>query len=144
MRIRILVLALLAALSLTSVALADKGRPAGKGKPERSSAPCKPTVSVILRGTLLSTSTDSFEMDVKRANRHGRMLKGKQTVKVGDGTKLKREGTEAKLADLKVGDRVQAHVRSCKRSGGGPVLVAKRVFAHPAKPAESASSGDHE
>ena len=67
MKLRILALAVATALIPASVALA-------KGKPSPTGDNCRPQVSFILKGTFTSLGTDSFQMNVTHANRHGREI----------------------------------------------------------------------
>ena len=125
MKLRILALAVATALIPASVALA-------KGKPSPTGENCRPKVSFILKGTFTSLGTDSFQMHVTHANRHGRAFLGDQEVKFNDSTRFRRMG-HATPADLAPNDRLKVQVRGCKR--GDPTtmeLLAKRVVAHPA------------
>lgn len=123
----------------------QKGKGRGRGK--QSGTACRPTVSFVLKGEFVSATvaTDgsgSFALLVKRANKHGRALVGKQvTVETGPFTKMKRRG-HASLGQLAAGDRVVAQVRACKVGGDATAasakLYASRVVAHPKR------SGDDE
>jgi hypothetical protein len=128
MKVRILVLALATALIGASVATA-------KGKPSPTGDNCRPRVSFILKGTLTSLGTDSFHMNVVKANRHGRAFLGDREIKVSDMTRFRRMG-HATMADLVLNDRLKVQVRGCKHGDPATMeLLAKRVVAHPA-PAE--------
>jgi hypothetical protein len=149
---RIILLIALFALGLAASSFAVAKPPAGKG-PNASStttpdpATCRPKVAVILKGQFLSGGGDSFSMDVKRSNYHGRDLVGKPlTLKVDEKTKFRRNGP-AKLTDFKSGDRLNVQARACKQKKGAPPspnpppMLAKRVTGHPANPSGS-ESGD--
>jgi hypothetical protein len=132
---------LVAALAVTAVASAGE-RPGKPAKPETSKAwkpgTCHKKRAVLLRGTFLQAGTDSFTMNVTRANRHGRALTGEQTVKTDARTKIRRQGKEgpAALADLVANDRLKVLAR-CKpgETAGSVELLARHVRAHPPKPA---------
>ena len=93
----------------------------------------------------MAAGGESFTMNVLRANRHGRTLKGEQTLSVNDKTKIKRRGKTgpAALADLVKDDRLQVVAR-CKpgETAGSFTLLAKLVLARPAKPAVPAPESD--
>ncbi len=111
-----------------------------KGGSDKPAAECR-RGHVVLKGVLVSVGVDSFVMEVKLANEHGRALAGKKvTVLVYVKTKISREG-EASLSDLKPGDRIGVVARLCKGADQAePTLLAKRVVAHPPK-AEGESGG---
>jgi hypothetical protein len=151
MKVRLSLLTAALVALVATVAAPAKDRPAQPGA-------CKPTVSFILKGTLASVDAagGSFAMDVKAANKHGRQYKGQNGVQVmvDQKTKFRRNG-RAQLSDLVVGDRLVAQVRACKDAAqqqpaadpnapqpapaAAPALLAKRVVAHPAKPASPES-----
>ena len=112
--------------------------PPGKGKPETTGSVCKPKVTVVLKGTLTSSSAASLGMDVKRGNRWGRAYTtlGTATLVVDNSTKIRRNGKKL-VSNLAVGDRVLVQARACKAAltaeGTPPALTAVRVVAHPAK-----------
>jgi len=141
MRFRIsLLTVLVTALALAAAAFAHEGgaRP-DKGRPDRP-APCRHG-HVALKGTFMAAGEDSFTMNVLRANRHGRSLKGEQTLSVNEKTKIKRRGKEgrASLADLVKDDRLQVVARCTPGEAAGSfTLLAKLVLARPAKPAAPA------
>ena len=122
MRLKILVLALVASLVAVSAAVA-KDHP-GKGHKPKTGAGCKPAVTVMLAGTLAADvdpqdGDTSFVLTVKNANRHGRAYKqaGKS------------------LGALAPNDRVHVTAKACKadlKAGGMPDLTARQVGAHPA------------
>jgi hypothetical protein len=102
-------------------------------------AQCRPHVMLVLKGTYVSGTADatgvgSFAMEVTRANRHGRLLAGKQaTVLTDAATKVRRQG-KATLSALQAGDRLNVHVRACKRADVATLqLLAKHVIAAPAR-----------
>jgi hypothetical protein len=133
MRLRILMLVVVTAFLTASVAIAKDGpRP---GVPEDGAAgACKPVRPLILKGTFLSGGTDSFQMQVRKANRHGRALRGTREIKVNAQTKFRRAGNAATLASLQLNDRVHVKVRACKRAQVMSMeLLARRVVAHAPK-----------
>ena len=148
---RIALLVALFALGLSAASFAVAKPPPGKGKGKDKSSTststtadpenCHPKVSVILKGDFVSGGGDSFTMDVKQANSHGRKYVGKPlTLKVDSKTSFKRNGP-AKLADFKAGDRLNVQARACKvkknapasSNAAPPAMLAKRVTGHPAK-----------
>ena len=106
---------------------------AGKGRPARLGESCRPRVSLILRGVVVSVASDSLVVDVRRANKHGRALAGKQvTIGVRAATKIRRFG-KADLSDLEESDLVKVQVRACKSQDAGKMtLLARRIVARPA------------
>lgn len=137
-----LLILLVAALALSAAAFAGE-RPGKPGTPETSRAQkpgaCHKRRAVLLKGTFVEAGTSSFTINVRKANRHGRGLQGDQTVTVDEQTKLRRKGKEgeAALADLVKDDRLLVLAR-CKpgEAAGSFTLLARLVFARPAKPAE--------
>ena len=134
-----LLMLLVAALAITAGAAAGD-RP---GKPENNrldrSAPCRHK-NVLLKGTFMAAGTDSFTMNVLKGNRAGRKLKGEQTVSVDEKTKMRRKGKhgQAALADLVKDDQLLVHARCTPGEAAGSfTLLARKVRAKPAKPAES-------
>ena len=105
-----LVLACFAVAGL-AVSSAVAAPPEGKGKP-RTGEGCKPKIAVVLKGTLVSATATSLNMNVTGANRWGRAWKTAGTASVTlDTTKTKVRGGGMKtiadlLAKLKAGDRV--------------------------------------
>lgn len=155
---RIGFLAALFVLGLSAASFAVAKPPPGKGKDKGSTststpsdpASCHPKVAVILKGDFVSGGGDSFTMDVKHANSHGRQYVGKPlTLKVDSKTSFKRNGP-AKLSDFKAGDRLNVQARACKASKNAapssnaapPAMLAKRVTGHPAKASGSDDDGD--
>jgi hypothetical protein len=161
---RIAVLLALFCLGLLAASFAvakpppGKGKPEGKGKKTTSTstsadpATCHPKISVILKGEFASGAGESFTMDVKRSNFHGRDLVGKPlTLMVDDKTRFVRQGP-AELSDYEAGDRLNVQARACKKQKkqkgassqapaadqAPPLMLAKRVVGRPANPAESA------
>jgi hypothetical protein len=134
---------LVVALALSAAAVAGNGNP-GNPEKKRENRPgaCHKKRAVVLKGTFIEAGTDSFTMNVRKANRHGRALKGEQTVAVDAKTKLKRRGKEGQsaLADLVEDDRLHVLAR-CKpgETAGSFTLLARLVLARPAKPAEPAA-----
>jgi len=148
---RIVLLLAVFALGLSAASFAVAKPPPGKGKGKDKATPtsttvtdpasCRPQVSVILKGEFVSGGGDSFTLDVKQSNFHGRDLVGKPlTLKVDDKTSFKRNGP-AELADFEAGDRLNVQARACKAkknaptapNAAPPALLAKRVTGHPAK-----------
>jgi hypothetical protein len=115
-----------------------KGKPETAGKPATTGALCRPEVTVVLKGTLTSSSAGSLGMDVKQGNRWGRAYTtlGTATLAVDNSTKIRRNGKKL-VSDLAVGDRVLVQARACKvdltAEGAPPALTAVRVVAHPTK-----------
>jgi hypothetical protein len=153
---RIVLLVALFALGLFAASFAVAKPPPGKGKDKGSSTTsstaldpqtCRPKISVILKGEFVAASVDSFTMNVRHANLHGRALAGATlTLRVDAKTSYKRNGP-AKLTDFKAGDRLNVQARACKASktagsdstAGAPAMLAKRVTGHPAKASDSQS-----
>ena len=138
MKIKMLIAGLAVAGLAASSAIAAP--PEGKGKPDTTGPACKPKVTVVLKGTLVSASASSLNMNVTRANRWGRAYKtaGSASVTLDDKTKVRGKGmkTVADLAERKAGDRVLVQARVCKedlKDSNMPALTASKVIAHPAK-----------
>jgi hypothetical protein len=146
MRLKILVLALVASLVAVSAAVA-KDHP-GKGPKPKTGTACKPSVTVMLAGTLAADvdpqdGDTSFVLTVKGSNRHGRAYKqaGTATILVDSKTRVRREGANT-LGALAPSDRVHVTAKACKadlKAGGMPDLTARQVGAHPADAAEPSS-----
>jgi hypothetical protein len=114
----------------------------GRGSSEQRALGCRPTVALVLAGTVVGTpGANQFSMRVTRANRHGRELNGKQaTIEVLPATKIRRRGP-ADLSDLRDGDWALVQARACRPSTRSPLrLVAKTVVAYPRTAARSAST----
>jgi len=96
-----------------------------KGKPPAQGPGCKPSITVILKGTLTSdpgVGATSFTMNVTgMTNAHGKSLKGLGvTILVDATTKVRRQG--AKTIDaLALGDRALVQIKRCK--GDLPLTV---------------------
>ena len=107
-----------------------------KGKSPATEAGCKPSVSVVLKGSLTATP---LSIDVASANRWGRAYvagTSSAEIEVDGETKVRRQGKKM-LTDLVVGDRVLVQAKVCTRDlaeGATPDLTASKVIAHPAKP----------
>lgn len=142
MKLRLLLTVLgvvvLSASSALAAPPAGKGKPETAGKPATTGALCKPKVTVVLKGTLTSSSAASLGVAVKQGNRWGRAWTtlGTATLTVDDSTKIRRNGKKL-VTDLVVGDRVLVQARACKADltaeGTPPALTAVRVVAHPTK-----------
>jgi hypothetical protein len=146
MRLKILVLALVASLVAVSAAVA-KDHP-GKGPKPKTGAGCKPAATVMLAGTLAAEvdpqdGDTSFVLTVQRSNRHGRAYRqaGTATILVDAKTRVRREGAKT-LGALAPNDRVHVTAKACKadlKAGGMPDLTARQVGAHPAATTEPSS-----
>jgi hypothetical protein len=146
MRLKILVLALVSALVAVSAAVA-KDHP-GNG-PKSKSHGCKPSVAVMLAGTLAADvdpqdGDASFVLTVKHSNRHGRAYKaaGTATILVDAKTRVRRQGAKS-LGALAPNDRVHVTAKACKvdlKNGGTPDLTARKIGAHAAAPPAEPSS----
>ncbi len=102
-------------------------------KPAKTGVGCRPRVALVLKGTLVSTATTSFNMQVTRTNRHAYARVGTTvSVTVDAKTKIVRRGPST-LAKLVVGDRLNVQARACKAERDTAVLLAKRVVATPVK-----------
>ena len=134
---------LLAALAVAGLAVSSAvaAPPEGKGKP-RTGEGCKPKITVVLKGTLVSASTTSLSMNVTGANRWGRVYKNAvANVTLDTKTKVRGGGMKSVadlVAKLKAGDRVLVQARVCKDELKDPVttkpaLTATKVIGHPAK-----------
>jgi hypothetical protein len=132
----------LASLAVAGLAVSSAvaAPPEGNGKPT-SGEGCKPKISVVLKGTLVSASTTSLSMNVTGGNRWGRAYKTAGTASVTLDSKTKVRGGGMKtvadlVADLKAGDRVLVQARVCKadlKENAKPALTASKVVGHPAK-----------
>jgi hypothetical protein len=140
MKVKMILLTLASAAITASVAIAAP--PAGKGKPPTTGPGCKPSVSVVLTGTVAVAPGASpvlpFSLMVtaKHAN-HKAYVTATQpvAVTVTTTTKISRKGGDKSLADLLAGDRVTIHARACKadlKGGATPALTATKVDAHSA------------
>jgi hypothetical protein len=147
MKLRVLVVSLVALGLSASIAIAapppGKGKPtspgnsATAGKPLPTGATCKPKVTVVLKGTVDSSSTGSLSVDVTSANRWGRAyVPGTVQVTVTPETKVRRNGNTTPITGLLPGEWVLVQARACKGELTGtplptPALTAVRVVAHP-------------
>ena len=152
MKFRILVLALATALLGASVAVASDNSGHGNRPGTRPGKPatgpgCRPRVKVILKGTLANDpaeSDTSFQMNVIRANRHGRAYVSAAqpiTINVDSKSKFRRKAKGSAptktLDSLAMGDRVLVGAKACKAdlaNGATPDLTARHVRARPALP----------
>ena len=126
------------ALALVGASVAIAAPPAGKGKPPTTGAGCKPMVAVILNGTLAADAGSapvSLSVNVSSGNHFAAAWKNHAVpVALASSTKVNRQG-DKNAADLKSGDKVKIHARSCKadlENNAMPSLTATRVTAHPA------------
>jgi hypothetical protein len=137
MKVRVVLVGLVALGLSASVAVAAP--PPGKGKPLPTGPTCKPKVTVVLKGTVDSSSTSSLSVDVTSANRWGRAYvpgAAMTPVTVTTETKVRRNGNTTPITGLLKGDRVLVQARACKADLVGnppptPALTAVRVVAHP-------------
>ncbi len=136
MRIKPLLLLLAGAALVVPVATA-------KGPPPKNGTGCKPKVSVVLKGTLTTdpgVGDTSFNMDVTRANKHGKSLVTKPTatnvtITLDSKTIIRRNGKKT-VEWLALNDRAVVVIRVCKAdlpltTGTVDDVAAKRVTAHP-------------
>jgi hypothetical protein len=146
-----LAVGLMASLAVAAPAKGPKGNTntTTTTKVKKAKKVCRPNVSLILKGTLVSVAEDqlSFTMDVKQTNKHAKALyKGKTvSVQVNAKTKIKRLGKRVTLSELKIGDRLNVQARLCKMKKGTVVTeiappLAVRVVAKPAKPAPTTTT----
>lgn len=146
-----LAVGLMASLAVAAPAKGPKGNTntTTTTKVKKAKKVCRPNVSLILKGTLVSVADDelSFTMDVTQTNRHAKALyKGKTvSVQVNAKTKIKRLGKRVTLSKLTIGDRLNVQARLCKLKKGTVVVetappLAVRVVARPAKPAPTTTN----
>ena len=138
MRLKFLILALVASLVAVSAAVA-KDHP---GKGPKAGHACKarwPSFSRACSAPMSTrrTATRRFTMLVKRSNRHGRAYKkaGSATLMVDAKTRVNRLGAH-NLGALAPNDRLLVTAKVCRadlKNGATPDLTARRVLAHPAK-----------
>jgi hypothetical protein len=138
MRTKVLLATVVVGCLAASAAVAAP--PPGKGKPPATGQGCKPSVTVVLKGSLAATpgaSATSLSVTVKSANRHGRAYvtaTQPTAVLVDEDTKVRRRGKKS-IGDLLMGDRVLVQAKVCKADlaqAAPPALTATRVVAHPA------------
>jgi hypothetical protein len=138
MRLKFLILALVASLVAVSAAVA-KDHP---GKGPKAGHACKARVAVMLKGSLApdvdpADGDTSLTMLVKHANRFGRAYKkaGSATLAVDAKTRVNRLGAH-NLGALAPSDRLLVIAKVCRadlKKGATPDLTARGVLAHPAK-----------
>ena len=132
---------LVLAAALAAVFATTASAAPGKGKPPATGTNCKPSVAVVLKGTLAAAggSTVPFDLavNVTSGNTHSaawRKLGQPLAISVTSSTKINRQGHHAST-DLQAGDRVVVQARACKADTVAamvPSLTAMRVTAHPA------------
>ena len=119
---------------------ATAGAAPSKGKPPATGTNCKPSVAVILTGTLHADGAAApFDLSVtvtggNKASSGWKKLPQPLAVHVTSATKINRNG-DGNPAHLKTGDRVNIQARACKADTVAaqlPSLTAVRVTAHPA------------
>jgi hypothetical protein len=138
----------LAAVVATALAVpaAMAAAPPGKGKPSPTGPGCKPNVTVILKGKLMSDpglGATSFLLQVTRANNHGKSLLNATaplsvTIAVDSNTKIRRQGKKT-IDALALNDRAVVQLRRCKAdlplsTGTVDDVAASRVTAQAPKP----------
>ncbi len=131
----------LTAIAMVAASVAVAAPPSGKGKPAPTGPGCKPSVTVILTGTLTddpAAGATLITMNVRGTNAHGKSLKGLGVSILLDAkTKIRRQGAKSVDA-LALNDRVNIQLRRCK--GDLPLtsatvddVAATRVTARAAK-----------
>jgi hypothetical protein len=127
-------------LGLFGAAIALAAPPAGKGKPSATGPGCKPSIAVILKGTLAGnggTVPFALPVNVTGGNKFAAAFKNATqpiSVQVESATKIQRQG-DRNAANLKSGDVVNVRARACKADlahGATPSLTAIQVVAHTA------------
>ena len=143
---KLVTVALATAALAVSSATADPGH--GKGKPT-----CKPA-PVMLAGTLANdpaTSDTSFQLDVKHANKLGRLYAkaaNPVTVNVDAKTLYRKAGAASTLDAMALNDRALIFAKVCRAdvrkamqtSGTLPALTARLVLDKGPKPDTSSDS----
>ena len=106
--------------------------PPTKGKPATTGAGCKPSIAVVLKGTLTAPGTAvSLSVNVTGGNKFAAAFKGHTTaVTLTPTTKINRAGDHT-ATHLLSGDRVNIQAKACKAAIGS-ALTATRVTAHAA------------
>jgi hypothetical protein len=130
--LRFAALAIIGSLAVASIALAqDAPQPSspdgawGQG--------CRPKHTLVLRGRFLAGGGTSFQMDVRRATRRPRALRGARELEINAHTRFRRDGRPSSLRALRETDRLLVLVRACQPADAmGIDLLAKRVFARSA------------
>jgi hypothetical protein len=108
--------------------------------PKQAKPVCKPVVSYILRGIVVSVGSDTVVMHVTAGNAHARVFAGQDvTLAVGTTTKIRRDGP-AELSKLLAGDRLIVQVRGCKSAGATVAVAAVGIVAHAAPAGDEATS----
>ena len=128
------------AIALLGASIAVAAPPAGKGKPATTGAGCKPSIAVVLKGTLAgngAAAPSALSVTVSGGNHFAAAFKKAVqplAIQITTSTKISRQG-DKNPADLKSGDRVNIQAKACKAdlaNGAAPGLTAARVVAHPA------------
>jgi hypothetical protein len=141
MKLKMLICAIAAAALTTSAAVAAP--PAGKGnKPATTGTGCKPTVTLVLHGTVAaapgSSPTLPFQLmvTVTSTNSLGKHYVNTTPagITVSSATRVSRQGSHS-LSSLLANDKVTIQAATCKAdlaNGATPALTARMVSAHPA------------
>ena len=89
----------LTAIAMVAASVAVAAPPSGKGKPASTGPGCKPSVTVILTGTLTddpAAGATLMTMNVTGTNAHGKSLKGLGVSILLDAkTKIRRQGAKS-------------------------------------------------
>jgi hypothetical protein len=130
-----------AALATAAIAASGATADPGHGNSGKSQTRCRPA-PVMLAGLLANqpaTGDTSFQLDVKHANRLGRLYAkatNPVTVNVSDTTHYRKAGAVSTFAALTLNDRVRVFAKVCRadvkkatQSGGAlPDLTARLVL----------------
>ena len=149
----LVVLGVAAAMGIPVADAAAKGHGDGHGhKPAASENHGKghgpKTRALNLKGTVTAVGDGTIDVLVKKANHHGKDLRGKTvTVDVSNARIVVRDVNgdgNRDLADVAVGDRVGVHSRIAKGSAPDPAqpIVAKRVIDKGAPRTSENTGGD--
>ena len=138
----------LAAFPAAAAAKGDHGAP-DKGKPAHADR-AKPT-NYEFKGLVTAVGAGSVSFEVRAGNNRGRKLKGQVlTLDVSEAKIVVRDVNKdgkRDLADIAVGDRVQAQVRARLRRGEAldttTALPARHVIDKGPVPVNADTTGDH-